>query len=75
MCDFCQVLDKVTPQFAAQQLPQFHQGFSGLSEGQAELQFLKEAQKLQEYGLHFYKVHTVSSFDCFFVNIVKPGNL
>ena len=43
-----------------EQLPQFHQGFSGLSEVQAEVQFIKEAQKLPEYGLHFYKVYTVS---------------
>ena len=33
-----------------------HKTFHGLSDEEAELEFIKEAQKLQEYGLHFYKV-------------------
>ena len=38
----------------------------GLSEEHAELEFLKEAQKLPEYGVHFYKVSTVG-FDALFL--------
>lgn len=41
---------------ATQELPRFHKTFHGLSEEDAELEFIKEAQKLQEYGIHFYKV-------------------
>lgn len=40
-----------------QELPRVHKTFHGLSDEDAELEFIKEAQKLQEYGIHFYKVH------------------
>lgn len=43
------------------QLPEFHKNFAGLTEVQAELEFVQEAQKLPEYGIHFYKVQYVSS--------------
>ena len=39
-----------------QELPRVHKTFHGLSDEEAELEFIKEAQKLQEYGIHFYKV-------------------
>lgn len=39
-----------------QELPRVHKTFHGLSDEDAELEFIKEAQKLQEYGIHFYKV-------------------
>lgn len=51
-----QIIDKISIDHASQQLPQFHQTFLGLTNEQAELEFIKEAQKLQEYGIHFYKV-------------------
>ena len=47
-------------------LPEIHANFMGLSEEHAELEFLKEAQKLPEYGVHFYKVSTVG-FDALFL--------
>lgn len=39
-----------------QELAHVHKTFHGLSDEEAELEFIKEAQKLQEYGIHFYKV-------------------
>jgi tyrosine-protein phosphatase non-receptor type 13 protein len=42
------------------QLPEFHKSFAGLTDEQAELEFIQEAQKLPEYGIHFYKVQFVS---------------
>ena len=49
-------MDKVSVDHALQQLPQFHLSVHGMTDEQAELEFIKEAQKLQEYGIHFYKV-------------------
>ena len=49
-------MDKVSVDHASQQLPHFHKTFHGMSDEHAELEFIKEAQKLQEYGVHFYKV-------------------
>lgn len=53
---FVQIIDKVSVDHAVEELPRFHKTFHGLSDEQAELEFIKEAQKLQEYGIHFYKV-------------------
>ena len=39
-----------------QELLRIHKTFRGLSDEEAELEFIKEAQKLQEYGIYFYKV-------------------
>ncbi|XP_078359591.1 tyrosine-protein phosphatase non-receptor type 13-like [Oculina patagonica] len=50
------IIDKVSVDHATQELPRFHKTFHGLSDEDAELEFIKEAQKLQEYGIHFYKV-------------------
>ncbi|XP_068744131.1 tyrosine-protein phosphatase non-receptor type 13-like isoform X2 [Montipora capricornis] len=50
------IMDKVSVDHALQQLPQFHLTVHGMTDEQAELEFIKEAQKLQEYGIHFYKV-------------------
>ncbi|XP_047142162.1 tyrosine-protein phosphatase non-receptor type 13 isoform X1 [Hydra vulgaris] len=38
-------------------LPAMHQSLRGLSEDQAEIEFLKEAQKLSEYGILFHRVY------------------
>lgn len=59
-CYFKQIINKVSTEYAISQLPEFHQNFTGLSEDQAELDFVQEAQKLPEYGIHFYKVQAVS---------------
>ncbi|XP_074610552.1 tyrosine-protein phosphatase non-receptor type 13-like [Acropora palmata] len=50
------IIDKVSVDQVLQQLPQFHETFHGMTDEEAELEFIKEAQKLQEYGVHFYKV-------------------
>ena len=49
-------MGKVSVDHASQQLPHFHKTFHGMADEHAELDFIKEAQKLQEYGVHFYKV-------------------
>ena len=49
-------MDKFSVDHAMQELPRVHKTFHGLSDEEAELEFIKEAQKLQEYGIHFYKV-------------------
>lgn len=54
-----QVLAKLPGNLAYEHLPEIHQNFAGFSDDDAELEFLKEAQKLPEYGIHFYKVATV----------------
>ena len=53
---FFQIIDKVSFDRALQELSHVHKTFHGLSDEDAELEFIKEAQKLQEYGIHFYKV-------------------
>lgn len=50
------MIEKISLDHATQELPRFHKSCHGLSEEEAELEFIKEAQKLQEYGVHFYKV-------------------
>ncbi|XP_028402395.1 tyrosine-protein phosphatase non-receptor type 13-like [Dendronephthya gigantea] len=47
---------KLTPEQIRHQLPKMHHSHRGLSDAQAEIEFLKEAQKLQEYGVLFHKV-------------------
>ena len=54
--NFIQIIDKFSVDHAMQELPRVHKTFRGLSDEEAELEFIKEAQKLQEYGIHFYKV-------------------
>ena len=54
--NFVQIIDKFSIDHAMQELPRVHKTFHGLSDEEAELEFIKEAQKLQEYGIHFYKV-------------------
>ncbi|XP_031567263.1 tyrosine-protein phosphatase non-receptor type 13-like isoform X2 [Actinia tenebrosa] len=50
------IIKKLSVENTTLQLPEFHKNFAGLSEEQAELEFIQEAQKLPEYGIHFYKV-------------------
>ncbi|XP_020904478.1 tyrosine-protein phosphatase non-receptor type 13 [Exaiptasia diaphana] len=57
------IINKVSSEYAVSQLPEFHQNFVGLSEHQAELDFVKEAQQLPEYGIHFYKVQANKKSD------------
>ncbi|CAB3989616.1 tyrosine- phosphatase non-receptor type 13-like isoform X1 [Paramuricea clavata] len=47
---------KLTPEQIRHQLPKMHHSNRGLTDAQAEIEFLKEAQKLQEYGVLFHKV-------------------
>lgn len=49
-------LVKLTPEQIRHQLPKMHHTHRGLTDAQAEIEFLKEAQKLQEYGVLFHKV-------------------
>ncbi|KAK3752558.1 hypothetical protein QZH41_013417, partial [Actinostola sp. cb2023] len=47
---------KLTASYIRNTLPQLHKAHSGISDAQAEIEYLKEAQKLQEYGIIFNKV-------------------
>lgn len=47
---------KMTASSIKKQLPTMHKTHTGLSDAQAEIEYLKEAQKLQEYGIIFNKV-------------------
>ncbi|XP_066921139.1 tyrosine-protein phosphatase non-receptor type 13-like [Clytia hemisphaerica] len=48
---------KLTIPYIKNALPAMHQSHRGLSEAQAEIEFLKEAQKLSEYGVLFNRVY------------------
>lgn len=48
---------KLTIPYIKNALPAMHQSHRGLTEGQAEIEFLKEAQKLSEYGVLFHRVY------------------
>lgn len=68
----------MSAEYAVSQLPEFHQHFAGLNEKQAELDFVEEAQKLPEYGIHFYKVQAVSwnwtryyPIECFHLIVIE----
>lgn len=47
---------KLTASYIKKHLPAMHKTHTGLSDAQAEIEYLKEAQKLQEYGIIFNKV-------------------
>ncbi|XP_048580512.1 uncharacterized protein LOC5501855 isoform X2 [Nematostella vectensis] len=47
---------KLTASYIRNTLPQLHKAHTGISDAQAEIEYLKEAQKLQEYGIIFNKV-------------------
>ena len=51
-----QVMDKVGRKTIEELLPNMHSELKGMSREEAELEFLKEAQKLPEYGMVFYRV-------------------
>ncbi|XP_077999364.1 tyrosine-protein phosphatase non-receptor type 13-like isoform X2 [Glandiceps talaboti] len=44
-----------------QQLPSMHFNNNGMTDIQAELEFIMEARKLAEYGIHFHKVMQVKN--------------
>eukprot|EP00794_Sanderia_malayensis_P019388 gene19388-21312_t len=46
---------KLTVPYIKNALPAMHQSHRGLTESQAAIEFLKEAQKLSEYGILFYR--------------------
>lgn len=58
---FTQTIKKLSVENTTIQLPKFHKNFAGLTDKQAEQEFIQEAQKLPEYGIHFYQVQYVSS--------------
>uniref|UniRef100_A0A1A7WAN9 Protein tyrosine phosphatase, non-receptor type 13 n=3 Tax=Iconisemion striatum TaxID=60296 RepID=A0A1A7WAN9_9TELE len=50
------VLDKVDQTTLREELPKLHSNFYGVSDSEAEFEFLKVSQKLTEYGVHFHRV-------------------
>ena len=55
-----QILSQVSESFAKESLPKMHKELSGMSKQQAEIEFVREAQKLPDYGILFYGVSRVS---------------
>lgn len=49
-------MDKVGKRVIEDLLPNMHAELKGVAREEAELEFLKEAQKLPEYGMVFYRV-------------------
>ncbi|XP_061589675.1 LOW QUALITY PROTEIN: tyrosine-protein phosphatase non-receptor type 13 [Cololabis saira] len=50
------VLDKVDQTTLREELPKLHSNYYGVSESEAEFEFLKVSQRLMEYGVHFHRV-------------------
>ncbi|TRY98648.1 hypothetical protein DNTS_005895 [Danionella cerebrum] len=50
------VLDKIDQSTIKEELPKLHRSYYNASEQEAELEFLKECQRLPEYGVHFHRV-------------------
>ena len=49
-------MDKLGKKTIEQLLPNMHSELKNMTREEAELEFLKEAQKLPEYGMVFYRV-------------------
>ncbi|XP_043935753.1 tyrosine-protein phosphatase non-receptor type 13 isoform X1 [Protopterus annectens] len=50
------VREKLDQSYIKEELPKLHSTYFGASEKETEFEFLKVCQKLQEYGVHFYRV-------------------
>ncbi|KAM7368864.1 hypothetical protein PAMP_013169 [Pampus punctatissimus] len=50
------VLDKMDQTTIKEELPKCHSNYYGVSESEAEFEFLKVSQRLTEYGVHFHRV-------------------
>ncbi|KAM8939670.1 tyrosine-protein phosphatase non-receptor type 13 [Pelodytes ibericus] len=50
------VIEKLDLSYLKEELPRLHSSYSGASEMETELEFLKVCQRLQEYGVHFHRV-------------------
>ncbi|KAM4634950.1 tyrosine-protein phosphatase non-receptor type 13 isoform 3-T4 [Polymixia lowei] len=50
------VLDKLEQTIIKDELPKLHSNYYGVSEAEAEFEFLKVSQRLTEYGVHFHRV-------------------
>ncbi|XP_053317697.1 tyrosine-protein phosphatase non-receptor type 13 isoform X2 [Spea bombifrons] len=50
------VIEKLDLSYLKEELPRLHSTYSGASENETELEFLKVCQRLAEYGIHFHRV-------------------
>ncbi|XP_064005648.1 tyrosine-protein phosphatase non-receptor type 13 isoform X2 [Pogoniulus pusillus] len=50
------LLKKLDPSYLREELPKLHSNYVGVSEKEAELEFLKLCQRLTEYGVHLHHV-------------------
>ncbi|KAM5194051.1 tyrosine-protein phosphatase non-receptor type 13 isoform 2-T2 [Mantella aurantiaca] len=50
------VIEKMDLSYMKEELPRLHNTYSGASERETELEFLKVCQRLPEYGVHFHRV-------------------
>nr|XP_044998498.1 tyrosine-protein phosphatase non-receptor type 13 isoform X3 [Jaculus jaculus] len=51
------VMEKLDLSYIKEELPKLHNTYTGASEKETELEFLKVCQRLTEYGVHFHRVH------------------
>ncbi|GAB1289903.1 Tyrosine-protein phosphatase non-receptor type 13 [Apodemus speciosus] len=51
------VMEKLDVSYIKEELPKLHNTYTGASEKETELEFLKVCQRLTEYGVHFHRVH------------------
>ena len=58
---FSKILVKLSEDHVSQKLRALHKVQCGLSQEEAEVKFIKESQKLSEYGMHLYKSQWVSN--------------
>ncbi|XP_046900332.1 tyrosine-protein phosphatase non-receptor type 13 isoform X2 [Hypomesus transpacificus] len=50
------ILDKIDQTSIKEELPKLHNTYYGVSESEAEFEFLKVSQRLPEYGVHLHRV-------------------
>ena len=58
---YVKILVKLSEDHVSQKLRALHKVQCGLSQEEAEVKFIKESQKLSEYGMHLYKSQWVST--------------
>jgi hypothetical protein len=68
-------LVKLSEDHVSQKLRALHKVQCGLSQEEAELKFIKESQKLAEYGMHLYKTKWVRVLECYlsWMNYIEWG--
>lgn len=64
---------KLSEEHVSQKLRALHKVQCGLSQEEAEVKFVKESQKLSEYGMHMYKAQWVSGLNYTYTRGLRDG--